>query len=807
MRVVLAEKPSVARELASFLGATERRDGYFVGGGYQVTWALGHLATLKDPAEYDPALKKWSLATLPFVPERFELKPRGDSGAVKQLGVIRRLLRGADEIICATDAGREGELIFRYIQELTGSVGKPARRLWLNSLTESAIREAFGRLRPLSEFDALYDAARCRSEADWVVGLNATRYYTVRYRSSGHLWSVGRVQTPVLAMIVRRDDEIRTFKPEPFWELLTRYRAVTFKFAGDRFTVRDEAQELLDRIREHPFVIVGVERKPERIPPPQLHDLTELQREMNRRFGLSADATLKAAQSLYEGKLISYPRTDSRYLGSDMKGKIPGILEGLRPLRVDQIGRLDLAALAFSGRLINDAKVGDHHAIIPTGKKPGTLAPAAGKVFDAILTRLIAAFYPACTKEITTVTGTTNRVPFRARGVRVVDPGWTALDPRKPDGEKEDEQDLPEFRVGESGPHEPSVRESHTTPPKPYTEGTLLGAMETAGKFVEDEALKEALKERGLGTPATRAAIIETLLDRGYIIRDRKNLAATDLGRYLVAIIRDRSLKSPELTGEWEAKLREIERQRLEPGRFMAEILRYTGDLIRKADNGEADPSRMGDCPRCGRPVIAGKRGFGCSGWKEGCQFSLFREYRGLVLDDAQIRELIQKGTLRTPVTPEGSSMALLHLTESGALTDIPVPAPAERRFGGRAVTRAEAKRAVAKRPRRKKVAPEAEGAEGSSPTFAAVAIGACPLCGSEVVEGPKSFGCSRWKDGCRFAIWKRIAGKTISIKTAQALLKSGRTPLLKGFKSRSGKTFDAILKLDGGEVRFDFGG
>jgi DNA topoisomerase-3 len=347
------------------------------------------------------------------------------------------------------------------------------------------------------------------------------------------------------------------------------------------------------------------------------------------------------------------------------------------------------------------------------------------------------------------------------------------------------------------------VRESRTTPPKPYTEGTLLGAMETAGKFVEDETLKEALKERGLGTPATRAAIIETLLDRGYITRDRRNLAATDLGRYLVAIIRDRSLKSPELTGEWEAKLREIERQRLDPGRFMAEILRYTGDIIRTADDGEVDPSRLGDCPRCGRPVIAGKRGFGCSGWKHGCQFSLFREYRGLVLDDAQIRELIQRGTLRAPVTPEGAGMALLHLTESGALTDIPVPAAAERRFGGRAVTRAGAKR-----PRRKgKVAAAAGGVEGSSPTFAAVAIGACPLCGSEVVEGPKSFGCSRWKDGCRFAIWKRIAGKTISIKTAQTLLKSGRTPLLKGFKSRSGKAFDASLKLDGGEVRFEFAG
>ena len=808
MRVVLAEKPSVARELASFLGATTRREGYFEGRGYQVTWALGHLATLKDPDDYDPALKKWSLATLPFVPERFELKPRGDSGAVKQLGVIRKLLRGADEVICATDAGREGELIFRYIQELSGCVGRPARRLWLNSLTESAIRESFGRLRPLSEYDALYAAARCRSEADWVVGLNATRYFTVRYRSSGHLWSVGRVQTPVLAMIVRRDDEIRTFKPEPFWDLLIRYRAVTFKFAGDRFTSQDEARSLLDQIREHPFAIVGVDRKPERVPPPQLHDLTELQREMNRRFGLSADATLKAAQSLYEAKLISYPRTDSRYLGGDMKCKVPGVLEDLRPLRGDQIGRLDLAALTFTGRLINDTKVHDHHAIIPTGKGPGTLAPAAQKVFDAIVTRLIAAFYPTCVKEITTVSGTTNRVPFRARGVRVVDPGWTVLDPRKPDGDKEDEQELPEFRIGESGPHEPSVREGRTTPPKAYSEGTLLGAMETAGKLVEDEALKEALKERGLGTPATRAAIIETLLDRGYIVRDRKALAATDLGRYLVAIIRDRGLKSPELTGEWEAKLREIERERLEPGRFMEEILRYTGTIIRTADEGEVDPSRLGDCPRCGLPVIAGKKGFGCSAWKEGCRFTLFREYRGLVLDDAQIRELIQRRVLSRPVSLEGTGEALLQLSESGALMDIPVPAAAERRFGGRAKPRAAAVRSGAKRPRRKgNATAAAKSPEGGSTTSTTAAIGACPLCGSEVAEGPKSFGCSGWKNGCGFTIWKQIAGKRISVKSAQVLLKSGRTPLLKGFESKSGKSFNARLKLDGGEVRFDFGG
>jgi DNA topoisomerase III len=680
MIVILAEKPSVARELASFLGATERHDGYYEGRGYQVTWALGHLVTLKEPHDYDPALKKWSLETLPFVPERFGLKPLHEKGAGKQLAVVRRLFRAADELIAATDAGREGELIFRYILELTGCAGKPARRLWLNSLTPEAIRQAFGRLRPLSHYDALYAAARCRDEADWVVGLNATRYYTVRYGTAGLLWSVGRVQTPVLAMIVRRDDEIRTFKPEPFWELLTQYRDVVFKFAGDRFVREDDAQSVLGRVQGHPLVILGVQRKLERVQPPQLYDLTELQRAMNQRFGLSADATLKAAQSLYESKLVTYPRTDSRYLGSDMRNKIPGILEELRAIRPDEIGKLDLDSLAFTGRIINDTKVGDHHAIIPTGKQPGALSPVDQMVYDAVVTRLIAAFYPAAAKEVTTVAGVSNGVPFRARGVRVLEPGWTALDPRKEDDKKEDEQELPEFRSGESGPHEPSIRRGETAPPKPYTEASLLGAMETAGKLVDDEQLKEALKEKGLGTPATRAAIIETLVERGYVIRAKKALAATDLGRYLVALVQDRGLKSPELTGEWEAKLREIEHGHLDPHRFLAEIVEYTGAVISHGEATSIDENRLGDCPRCGRPVLAGKRGFGCSGWREGCPFVLWREYKGRWLGDEQIRQLLQRRVLLEPPVAGESGKVVIELLDNGELTEIPVPEGGQRR-------------------------------------------------------------------------------------------------------------------------------
>ena len=838
MRVVLAEKPSVARELASFLGASQRHDGYFEGKGYQVTWALGHLATLKEPQDYDPSLKKWSLASLPIVPERFGLKVIADGGARKQFAVIKTLFRGAESLIAATDAGREGELIFRYILELTGAERKPAQRLWLSSLTENAIRDAFRDLKPLADYDRLYDAARCRSEADWLVGLNATRYYTVKYRAGGgRLWSVGRVQTPVLAMIANRDNVIRSFRPVPFWELLTQYRAVTFRFAGERFPAEPEARAVFDTVTDQPFTITKVDKKPERERPPLLHDLTDLQREMNRRYGMSADATLKAAQSLYESKLISYPRTDSRHLSRDLKPKMPGILSDLRKQWPTEVGRLDLTRLSADARIYDDGKVADHHAIIPTGKTPGALGPALTKVYDAIVLRLIAAFYPACVREVTTVLGESARVPFRAKGVRVVEPGWTVLDPRKPSAQAEDAQDLPEFQVGESGPHTPTVRRGETSPPKPFTEGTLLGAMETAGKLVDDEALREALKERGLGTPATRAAVIETLLSREYIVRDGKNLAATDLGRYLVALVADRALKSPELTGDWEAKLREVERGRLDAATFMAEIVRYAGVVSHPTEEVAAvDADQWGPCPLCGRPVIAGKRAFGCSGWRDGCPFVLGREHDGRTLTDTEIRRLLQHQVL----FPEGDGATVLQLCESGGVVTIPVPtgeprrdfrpgtgAPGRSPSGVKGVRPTRARPAGATEPTTRPKRSPAQGAKRaatakaagveaaerikrsknlSTDGFAVVALGVCPLCGGSVVEQAKSYGCDNWKSGCKFKIWKTIAGKKITIRSAQALLKKGRSPKLKGFASKSGETFAAYLKLDGGEVRFDFG-
>jgi DNA topoisomerase-3 len=791
MKVVLAEKPSVARDIAAFLGAKSRHDGYYQGNDYQVTWALGHLVGLKEPEDYDPALKTWSLHTLPFVPEKFGLKLRGDQRARHQFFVVKRLFRDASQIICATDAGREGELIFRYILTMTSCAKKPVQRLWLSSLTERAIRNAFQSLRPSSDYDKLYAAARCRNEADWIVGLNATRNFTVRYGAGSLLWSVGRVQTPVLAMIVRRDDGIRTFKPELFWELMTRYRKTEFRFAGDRFKNQQGAQELLQRVQGHEFEIQKVTSKPEKSLPPQLYDLTGLQRDMNRRFGLSAAETLQSAQSLYENKLITYPRTDSRYLNSDMKNEVPQILRRLESIKRDEISKLPLSTLLFSSRIVNNKKVGDHHAIIPTGTVPGTLSARDQKVYDAIVTRLIAAFYPPFLKEVTTVEGVSNKVPFRAKGVRVTSPGWTELYPRK-SSDKDDEQPLPDFSPGERGPHEPFIKQGETTPPKQFTENTLLGAMETAGKLVDDVELREAMKEKGLGTPATRASIIETLLKRHYITRVKKNLTATDLGRYLVALVQDENLKSPELTGGWESQLKRIETGQIAPQKFLQEIIQYTREIIDTSDVALIDQSKLGDCPRCGREVIQGKRGFGCSGWRDGCPFVLWQTYEGYQLDLGQVRSLLQHRITHPPIVMGDSKRVALTMLDAGELLEIPVPGVEQQN------------RVKTKKPRSRKGDRSTDGKREPN-EHASSDLGECPLCGMAVTEQKKSFSCSSWKEGCKFVIWKTMAGKRITSRTARALLRDGHSSLLKGFKSKGGKPFNARLKLVDGRVCFEF--
>lgn len=764
MKVVLTEKPSVARELASHLGATGRREGYFEGKGYQVTWALGHLVGLAEPHAYDPALRRWSLETLPILPGRFELVPIGDARAQAQLKTVAGLLRKATTIICATDAGREGELIFRNIAQLSRCTSKPTQRLWLSALTPSAIAAAFSKLEPAQAYDRLAAAARCRSQADWLVGLNATRYYTVRHGAGGVLWSVGRVQTPVLALIAERDDEIAEFVPVPWFELRTRYRDVLFIHAGDRFETQAAADEVARRIAPEPLVVDGIQKKTQRVPPPPLYDLTSLQRDMNVRYGMSAAQTLSEVQTLYESKAVTYPRTDSCHLPVAMKKEMPGLLSALAERYPEAVGALDLARLRMASRCFDDAKVTDHHAIIPTTR----LGPGRNRVYDAIALRTIASFHPDCVKALTTVEASVVDVRFRAKGVRVVEPGFTTV---LPGPKSKAEQVLPEFERGERGPHAPEVHEGKTQPPKHFTDSSLLGAMETAGRLVDDAQLKEALKARGLGTPATRASIIETLLRRRYIQREDKALRATDLGRYLIALLRDPILQSAELTGEWEAKLQAVEKGSLKPEAFMAEVEAFTRTLVEPSDASALDPSRLGACPRCGASVIEGKRGFGCSQWQAGCGFVLWKRFEGVDISADAARALLQRRLLPDPVHIGGRAK-VLYLTRAGTLRALDQPSaesqPGKRRGGGKA-------------------------------------LGPCPSCGSPVVEQTKSYGCSRWREGCRFAIWKKMSGKRISAAMATALLARGRTRVLKGFVSKDGSKFDARLRVADGKVAFEF--
>ncbi len=764
MKVVLTEKPSVARELATHLGATSRRDGFFQGNGYQVTWALGHLVGLAEPHEYDADLRKWSLHSLPILPASFKLVPVGDGRAQAQLKTVAGLLRSATSIICATDAGREGELIFRNIAQMCRCTTKPTQRLWLSALTPTAIASAFARLEPAQNYERLAAAARCRSQADWLVGLNATRFYTVRHGEGGVLWSVGRVQTPVLALIAERDDEIAEFVPVPWFELRTRYRDVLFIHAGDRFETHDAATAVARRIGPEPLVIEGVQTKTQRVPPPLLYDLTSLQRDMNVRYGMSAAQTLSEVQSLYETKAITYPRTDSCHLPVAMKTEMPALLSALRGRYPEAVDALDLSRLRMTARCFDDTKVTDHHAIIPT-TRPG---PNRNRVYDAIASRTIASFHPDCVKALTQVEATVADVRFRAKGVRVVEPGFTTVLPRP---KSKTEQLLPAFERGERGAHAPEVHAGETQPPKHFTDNSLLGAMETAGRLVDDEQLKEALKARGLGTPATRAAIIETLLRRRYIRREDRALRATDLGRYLIALLHDPILKSAELTGDWEAKLQSVEQGSLKPEAFMAEIAAFARTLVAAPEPTELDTQRLGACPRCGAAVIEGKRGFGCSQWQAGCGFVLWRRFEGAELTADRARALLQRRLLLDPVAV-GGSPKILYLTRAGTVRTLELPSgesQSGKRSGG-----------------------------GKS-------LGACPSCESAVVEQTKSYSCSRWREGCRFAIWKRMSGKRISVAMATTLLTRGRTRVLKGFVSKDGAKFDARLRVVDGRVDFEF--
>ena len=595
MIVCIAEKPSVARDIAHVLGANQAKDGYIEGNGYRVTWTFGHLCELKEPHDYTPMWKSWSLSQLPMIPPRFGIKLKADKGIEKQFGIIERLMSEADMIVNCGDAGQEGELIQRWVMQ-KARAHCPVKRLWISSLTEDAIREGFRDLKDQDEYQSLYEAGLMRAIGDWLLGMNATRLYTQKYASGRHqVLSIGRVQTPTLALIVRRQHEIEHFVPVPYWVLTTQYRGVTFSAImeeGDRgFKTREEGERALESIRSQFFTVKDVQKKQGSEAPPRLFDLTSLQVECNKRYGFSADTTLQLIQSLYEKKLTTYPRVDTTYLSDDIYPKCPQIMNGLRAY-FHLMDRIKGKPLLKSKKVFDNKKVTDHHAIIPTGVVAQGMTEMEAKVYDLVARRFIGVFFPDCTFDTTTVLGQVADIGFKATSKVITDPAWRITLPERPaDGQEEKEnaeetnepvftKDL-QFTVGESGPHTPDLAEKQTTPPKPYTEATLLRAMETAGKTVDDEELRDALKENGIGRPSTRAAIIETLFRRHYILKKGKALWATPTGVELIGLIHEELLMSAELTGRWEKKLRQIERHEYEARTFLEELKQMVTDIVR----------------------------------------------------------------------------------------------------------------------------------------------------------------------------------------------------------------------------------
>lgn len=684
MIVCIAEKPSVAKDIARILGATSAHNGYMEGNGYQVTWTFGHLCTLKEPNDYTDLWKHWSLSALPMIPPRFGIKLIDDDGIKRQFAVIEKLMQSADSIVNCGDAGQEGELIQRWVMQKAGAKC-PVKRLWISSMTDEAIREGFNKLKDQSEYQPLYIAGLSRAIGDWLLGMNATRLYTLKYGQNRQVLSIGRVQTPTLALIVNRQKEIDSFEPEPYWVLATVYRDTTFTATKGKFTTKEEGEAAFSTIADKPFTVTAVQKKNGTEAPPRLFDLTSLQVECNRKFSYSAETTLKIIQGLYERKLTTYPRVDTQYLSDDIYPKCPSILSGISkqygPLMQPLMGK----KLTKSKRVFDTSKVTDHHAIIPTGVPATSLTDLERNVYDLIARRFIAVFYPDCKFSTTTVLGNVEDIEFKVNGKEILSPGWRAVYTQPtnqaatptPNATSEDddhnkgdeERTLPTFVKGESGPHTPTLSEKWTTPPKYYTEATLLRAMETAGKFVEDETLRAALKENGIGRPSSRAGIIETLFKRHYIRRERKNLVATATGIELIDIIHEELLKSCELTGIWEKRLRDIEHKKDDAADFInglkQQVTEIVNDVLRdntnrrvtiltdedlkkkkkttkkktttaKADNKKADApqptppdSTSADdsiigttCPVCGKgTIIKGKTAYGCSNWRNGCTY------------------------------------------------------------------------------------------------------------------------------------------------------------------------------------------
>lgn len=583
MILCITEKPSVGRDLARILGATRSMGGYMEGNGYCVTWTFGHLCSLKDPADYDPGWKPWALSRLPMIPAKFGIKVMDDEGIRHQFNVIKTLIGQCDEIINCGDAGQEGEVIQRWVMQKAGC-DKPIRRLWVSSLTDEAVREGFQHLRDHKELDSLYTAGICRAIGDWILGINATRLYSLKYGSDRQILSVGRVQTPTLALVVQRQRDIENFVPSDSWELKSKYRDTLFSATVKPFSDREKGEKLLREVSQYPLVIEGVQQKKGKEAPPRLFDLTSLQVEANKKYSMGADATLKAIQSLYEKKLTTYPRVDTTYLTDDVYPKCGGILRTLKPYAA-LVSPLMGKALKKSKKVFDNSKVTDHHAIIPTGQSlPPDLSLDEKRIFHLVAQRFISVFYPDCTFEQTVVTAKAGTTGFKTTGKVITDPGWRAVYQKDDSGSQttaDDDNILPEFKPGESGPHEPQLAKRTTKPPKYYTEGTLLKAMETAGSTVDDEDLREALKANGIGRPSTRAAIIETLYKRGYIRQERKSLRATQAGIDLIDIIQDELLKSAKLTGIWEGRLRAIEANNYSASEFVEQLKAMIGEITR----------------------------------------------------------------------------------------------------------------------------------------------------------------------------------------------------------------------------------
>ncbi len=742
MKVCIAEKPSVAKEIAHVIGANIRKEGYFEGNGYQVTWTFGHFCTLLPPEDYNPQWKKWNLNMLPMLPDRFETKVMSNGGVRKQFKIIKTLFSKASLVINCGDAGQEGELIQRWVIKQANYTGQ-VQRLWISSLTTEAIRVGFQNLKPAEEFDNLYYAGSSRAIGDWLLGMNATRLYTLKYGGFKQVLSIGRVQTPTLAMLVNRHYEIENFQAKPYWELQTKYRETIFNNTSGKFFTKEDGEKLLNQVRGKDLVITDIEKKDGKEYAPKLFDLTSIQVYCNNKFGFTAEASLKLVQRLYEMKVVSYPRVDTSFLPNDMYPKVPGILKGLsnyasftEPILKDTIRK--------STKVFNDKKVTDHHAIIPTGEQK-SLGSDEKKVCDIIVRRFIAVFYPDCKVAKTQVNAKVDEVKFVATGKEILEEGWRIIfnKEKKDDDEKENRYDreeniLPSFEKGEQGAHEPSFLEKTTKPPNYYTEASLLRAMETAGKQVDDEELRDLMKANGIGRPSTRANIIETLFKRKYTQRRKKQVIPTEMGIQLINTIQNILLKSAELTGQWEKQLKEIEQGEFGAKEFIYNMKKMVNELVHEVRNetGKARLSSASDlkpkkaasqkiktandgtkCPKCSNgKIVKGKSSYGCDQWKSGCDLRLPFTFMDKKLTDKQIQSLVEKG--KTPVIKgfifEGEKTdGILNLNSSFEI---------------------EFESTTKTNPKK----------ENSMPS--------CPKCGiGTILKGKTAYGCSRWESGCDF--------------------------------------------------------